>query len=1116
MRQRHGDRIIPRLLPARELVRIAGRAIVPMVEAKRKAIGATLAALRVATLGACLAAPGPRGDTTAATEATEVSPQAKRAVAAAMQLLPGRQLIVDVAQSAFNGGHTQTFQHNGRTLILQSGLRLALHANGHHKRAKVRLATGALRVRALPTRLGGGWLFSQIARNRTRVWRSTTWTAPLVELNDIPQKVERFIMGFDRIYLQLQGLSRLAAIDPVDGKPMGLGAIPHGTLPRWMLFADDWRAVVQVLGLGPMATFDAGHSWHRISFNIKNPQLVALELSKGDPRMKVRVRAAKGTPSLRTYRLSGKGQLVDVTEKGTDSRRLSDAGLDDEADSELDSETRDANAGAPHAALGRPALRLAIETGWPLRTKQGPRVAVVARHGKLAKVDLATGRILQLRENAFPESRAECKSIRVAAGIGFHCAEPGRGSVVYRYAEPLRMRRVARFEHPRYVAPSGTGALVVGGGCAAANKPAPAPFKKYCVLGRSGKRREIHIPAATGLERVVGMADGRVAILVVPSGESKGSLQVIGSDGKAGAVLPLRYPKADPRALAASRAGMWLRGFWETSQKNELAGWIEAGGPVLGLRIGLDGRVQLLKLRRSASQTVFGGRFALSLNRLAQIASSTSDGGRTWRTFDLPTLGGRNRPNLDLPGATLPRHRSSRTSGGLPASKGLSASDSWLHRHHQRAHSRGCSAVGCALRNWLVVGWGKAQHKNDLRFAGDPPRDWPFLRTPTTKVRCSRAAAATKLSKTAPATAAHVSAEWRPFMAAVPPKLRAGDEGIARSNVRNDAALAHAYAWGPKGSDWSQSGWWQVRARDPLDPDRRVLVAAPTRSIWSDVSTATKALGTGRFGYRTSLRVGVDSSANAALVGVCRYSRCRFFSMRHGEPLVPVGGGAKPPVQYVSGLSLNHAIQVGGSWYFEARSGRNFSVYRINASGLKKILSLQTRSALSRVQIARQLGQDGIALINPSVIPDPKARALRMHLSALPIEGERFQVTSPLALASLQGNLAPCERDAAGWLIDLSGDSDGQRFHLTMPGPAVGNLVLRLLINQSEACIRSLSGTMRSAPQSGASTLTSKETSFPAFFKVSTPGRRSLRRGRNANARRHLTGAARCTVATAR
>ena len=130
---------------------------------------------------------------------------------------------------------------------------------------------------------------------------------------------------------------------------------------------------------------------------------------------------------------------------------------------------------------------------------------------------------------------------------------------------------------------------------------------------------------------------------------------------------------------------MWLEGFEQRG--DAVVGWVEAGGPVVGVKVGLDGKVSLGKpygsldprKRTDGGAVLFSGRFALALGD-AGLAHESIDGGKTWREVELPPL----------------------------------------EEHPGDAKTRGCSPVGCALRGWIRVGWGKPLVDDDLHVVRAP------------------------------------------------------------------------------------------------------------------------------------------------------------------------------------------------------------------------------------------------------------------------------------------------------------------------------------------------------------------------------------------------------------
>ena len=234
--------------------------------------------------------------------------------------------------------------------------------------------------------------------------------------------------------------------------------------------------------------------------------------------------------------------------------------------------------------LGKRPLRAAVEDGWP----DTETTAVVARGGALGRVSLRDGSVVAVAEDAYPEHRSTCHAVRLGLhGVGFVCGEQDGPTTVYAYEPPLAMRPVLRFEKPRFVAASGNGAIVLRGRCtdeavhdgAAGGQSAPeeADARWYCVRSPTGDLREIRVKGASadlGVERVVGLGDGRIAVIVPPRGGSPGGLSVI--SGNATASVPLEMP-AEPRvAPTRSSGGCGSRASRSGSPACSAAGWRRA------------------------------------------------------------------------------------------------------------------------------------------------------------------------------------------------------------------------------------------------------------------------------------------------------------------------------------------------------------------------------------------------------------------------------------------------------------------------------------------------------------------------------------------------------------
>src|SRR5690606_30581267 len=151
------------------------------------------------------------------------------------------------------------------------------------------------------------------------------------------------------------------------------------------------------------------------------------------------------------------------------------------------------------------------------------------------------------------------------------------------FEPPLGMRPVMRFDKPRFVSASGNGALVIRGSCREGG--AAHDGRAYCIVAADGGTREIHVSAIgrdAGGERVVALADGRVAILAPPRLGRSGQLTLL--KGHDVTTVPLVLPVKPRSTVRDLQRGMWLSGF-EEREPGVLGGWVDAGGPVVGVRV---------------------------------------------------------------------------------------------------------------------------------------------------------------------------------------------------------------------------------------------------------------------------------------------------------------------------------------------------------------------------------------------------------------------------------------------------------------------------------------------------------------------------------------------------
>jgi hypothetical protein len=862
----------------------------------------------------------------------------------------------------------------GQQRVLVDRMRLLARADGSLERAAELLPAGVVTSTALPSRLGGGYLFHVNAGGGTELWRAAGWLAKLRPLTRRGEVVSDIVPGFDRLYVRLRTGNRVIALNAQTGDQMSVGPLPTAGAYGALAFADGWRAVVDADLRGPLATFDAGLTWRPLNLGERS---LGVGIFDGDPGVLVAggryVVDARGGVSHRTD-ARDKGAPREHTEEPAPSVEARKAG-----------------------PLGRRPLRAAVEDGWP----DSKTTAVVARGGALARVSLADGAVVAMVEDAYPERRASCHAVRLGLlGVGFLCGERDGPTVVYELAPPLGLRQVLRYEKPRFIAASGNGALVIRGRCDGDASVDDSGAHWHCVRSPAGVKREIQVTGFdAGVERVVGLGDGRVAVLIPPRGGSPGDLTVISASGRATKV-ELKLPEAPAGVANELRHGLWLDGFEERAP-GVLGGWIEAGGPVVGVQITLDGVVKAGELQGEASGAVFGGRFAVLL--LDGRALETTDGGMTWAGFDLP-----------------PRAEEARA---VP--------------------SRAAGPVGAALPGWIRVGWGEPEAPDDMKSAEEPSSPYtPLKVSPTIALDCEvsgvstpplpdkpRAAAppppvVVRRSPRAPVPVARpardVQPGWGVFRNTAPPALAAEEYGVDNGDVAN----LRAYAWGKKGADWSRTGRWLIRFDDRFDPAGGVRAAALTASPWVDEAAALEAIGSGVSSYGTANWAGViDPAGHALLASACRGASCALYAVGEGQPVLQIRDASGKAGGFLRPLP-HGAVRLGETWFFLGKSPSYdaLTLWRVELGAARTIGAYYRPNQSNNFEeprlVRRALG-GGVGLLM-SGTAEPGERKGSWYV--LPVNTETGELGEAVVIGrrDFAGSaLTKCAPEQDGWLLDV-------------------------------------------------------------------------------------------------
>jgi hypothetical protein len=900
----------------------------------------------------------------------------------------------------------------GARRILFDRMRVVTRDDGTLERAPELLPIGEVFSLELPSRLGGGFLF-HARSGGAKLWRSASWLGKLEPLAQISQRIEDVIPGFDRLYLRQTSNNKLLALDPKSGDLLSLGPLPPAGSYGALGFADGWRAVVDADLLGPLATFDAGATWRPLGID----QLVSsVPILDGDPAILVSGgRYVLDTRGVLTYR--------------PDPPRSTEPQDDDTPPQ------------ASPGPFGRKPLRAAVEDGFP----ESATTAVVARGGSLARVSLVDGALLAVTEQAYEEREASCHAVRVGRGWGFVCGERDGATVVYAFAperDPARhlgLVPVLRFARPRFVSSSGNGALVVRGACT--DTPPLTAARVYCVRGASGRTREIRVKGDVGAERVVALADGAVAVVVPPRPGAPPQLSIIrGNTAKTVRLTLPTEPRTTARVVAS---GMWLEGF-EEREPGVLGGWVEAGGPMVGIRVALDGKVTAGEPREDVGGVVVSGRFALARFQGNRAAEST-DGGMSWSLFDMPDFSDELPP------------------GG----------------------TRACGAVGCALAGWIRVGWGPPRMPNDFALAETPPPVYVPMRSPTilslscelasAGAKSTRASHESRSSRPRPSVVGRTTrvapaSSWPPFRGIAAPSLGPDEVGVD-GGAFGDVAL-RAYAWGKRGSDWSRSGRLAFRFDDRFDAVSGVRSTAPSVSPWPDETAAIASIG----GY-TSWGAFLDPSGDAAIAEGCRGSGCALYALAAGQPALPLrdeSGRTTPLPKPLPG----GAVRLGETWYLlapvvGAQPTEALGFFRVDLGVLRRVRLLQhpSQSRYAGVDAPRlvrraQGGGLGLLVVRP---PSPGEAAGTWFV--LPIDPESGALGEPIELGrrdrSSLGRLERCSPGQDGWIFDTGLDAPTIVELGDAPAP-LHSIELRVRLDPGSACIDGLAASL-SAPLTSSS-----------------------------------------------
>jgi hypothetical protein len=922
---------------------------------------------------------------------------------------PGR-LLPDVGSSA---AWLVDVLPDGTRRLMVNGMRVLDFPDGSLERAREIFPAGAVRPPvALPARLGGGVVFAVWVGDSTQIWRAKSWMGELEPLATVPGKVGEVVPGFDRIYLGVSG--GLRAIDPFSGQPRSVQPLPGATAIGSFAFADAWRAVAVADYRGVLTTFDAGNTWRQVPVD---GHVLQVALKNGSFVLDV--------PG-RRFLLGARGEVV--------------------PDDPPPTVTPPSPVVPPSSRnLGRRPLRAAIESGWPLRGSRGEQTAAFAQGGTLYRValqrvdaDHPTGAILESHPAASVAEDDLCRAIPLGNDFGFVCDSPTAGSAVYAFERPFGMTEVARFAHPREISSSGNGGFVVGGSCAR-NEWGLSGSTTFCFFFPSGEEREMTLPDVpesnrSGL-RPVALRDGRAVVLVQPSSGSSGSVLV--SQGRGFATVP----------LVLSERESWLRqamieGGVEEREPGVLGAWAVAntfatpslGNELRGVRIAVDGKVNLAASSASAQRTSVSGRYAFDWGSVGR-GKETTDGGMTWSVVELTTSAlegsARSASACGPVGATEGATRDARPGAWLRIGWG-SSSDSqdlvWAPTPalpgFKLAEVRGVS-LRCETTG-EVAGAPPVKAKPAVPKAADPKKTIvakvpmavggpspPFTPPPRGLPPIFNPGNMAKTPPVAPQLAA-VQSTWTDFRGVAPPSLRRDDKGL---EAGADTSQARIYVWGTKGADWLRNGHVLIRFDDRFDLFG-TRTTAVTPSPWADEDKAAEALGlTGRDPMSWSSVLEITGQA-AVLVGQ-RPGRVDLYGAAQGEPVLAWRDVAGGPLAIPLPGSL---VRIETTWFYLGSppgQSTTTTVYRVDGGVVRRLARLPRVSPQdpSFPRLARRAHGRGLGLLIRGV---PSFDQNVRDWYVMTINEETGELDEPVRLYGSDLELAVparCAPDEDGWLV---------------------------------------------------------------------------------------------------
>lgn len=887
----------------------------------------------------------------------------------------------------------------GGSRYVAQGLRMTEGPNGELSAARELLPTGsAVAATALPSRLGGGYVFRAQVSGRTLLWRAEDFTSRLTPLANLGFEVSDIVPGFDRLYVLPRRENALRALDLASGKMVLTAPLPASPFVGALGFASEWTGAVQVPFRGVLLSFDAGASWHPL-------QSGASELSVADGRLRIKL------PSGRFF-IEPDGELAPSDEATSDELF---AKLPNDAYRLYfppdESQRRNADATPARAKPDHWPLRQAVLRGYPDTAKS----AVFAERGTLSRVSLSDGAVLATA----PGPGGECTALPVGTGIGLVCATDQGGTEIVALTQGLGFQPLLGFTGARRVTANARGALLISGSCS----PLDGGRGRYCVRAASGQLSDVHFAPAGA--RAAVLDDGRVAAVVPPRHGRPGRLIVVAEGRTKETALDLGRIEKEERA--ALENGLWLDGMTafesaprrsdaklkasQSPQLEELRGWVAAGDRLVFVRVTAAGKVSARTTEYTLERSVLAGPFALAWTRGGAGAQSF-DGGLNWTELELPSF---------------------------ETEEGSSGDPDLLEQ--------GCSPVGCAAGSWIKLGWPRSPDPVALERAATPK---PTRIPPAGGARWSLDCRSTgKTTRSLPAARYALRNDdgqerWLPFFDLAPPRL-------SRNEVGYDAAAApglppiRAYVWGNQG-EFARSAQWFVRVADRFSFADGVWSTSVAPSPWTAVLDAAQAFGA-EPQRPTTWQAVADVSGRAAALLLRDARETRLFLLEPNRAPLRVGVSASTELTNLVGV---------------ARLDRGFFVAALSSQGSLDIFAVTGTSLARLMSFSDLRGAAGALAPRLVTDRDAHKLAIAVHTSELyvyPLDLEHREALAPLVVgaAALSAGPTTCSPETRGWLFEaLLGvqpymELDGQPYR-----SALTHVEARWLVSQGDVCVEAI------------------------------------------------------------